>query len=382
MKNKFFSLLLLGIIFLGVLSCKKKDPEEETEPTVPTTYNFSNVDISGQVVRLLLLMELESKMQQAKATVVTNTELRVLFDSVNSSASINKYTNFGTGKSLAGSFFASSANLSLQGAMKDSIRKWLDTIAVRSGNADALIRSDGVDLSQAVAKTIMGGVFYDQAVNKYLVNVTTADNSSATFSSGKGTNMEHYFDEAFGYFGAARDYNNLTDAQLAAATPSNADGNNSTDTLTEMNFKYYAATAAKRDATGLGTDFTKELFDAFLLGRYSISNVDYASRDAAILTIKTTWEEIIAATVLHYINDTKADIASSSADLNKHWSEMKFYFNMIPLYPSNKVGSTEILAINLLLGNKPSDTNATALDQAAEKIRAAYGFTTTQRDNW
>lgn len=368
---------LLAITVL-CFSCKKDDegdlirPEDQT----PTTYNFSNVNYSGQVVRLLLLMDLEAKMQEATTNVVAGEELRKLFDSTNTY--LNKYTSISTNKGLAQSFYMSSSASSLRAAMLDSVRNWLDTIAARSGNANALVRQDGVDLSQAVAKTIMGGVFYDQAVNKYLVKVATDDNDKVT--EGNGTTMEHSFDEAFGYFGAARDYNSYTDDQIKSGAHIDSDGDGIKDTLSEMNFRYFAATAAKRELGG--SNYTKELFDAFLTGRYSISNKKYAERDAAIATIKSKWEEIIAATVIHYINDTKADIESSNANLSKHWSELRFYFNMLPLYSANKLGLTSIGTINNLIGLSPSATTPEKLAEAADIIQDAYGFSDDQKNNW
>ena len=86
--------------------------------------------------------------------------------------------------------------------------------------------------------------------------------------------MEHAWDEAFGYFGAARDYVRYTDEQLAGSVDdftfdSNGDGN--IDFKSEYNFGL-SRNAGKRDKGGSGVNFTQEIFDAYLKGRTLITN--------------------------------------------------------------------------------------------------------------
>ncbi|MFN3403752.1 MAG: DUF4856 domain-containing protein [Cytophagaceae bacterium] len=376
-------LLTVSIFSLSLLLAACKPDKKSPEPTdqVPGTYNFDGVEISGQIVRQLLLLDLEAKMESAKTTAVSSQELRALFDSTNTA--LNLYTDLSSGKRLSDSFlrFTSASvgqdnpNSTFRLAFIDSVRTWLDTIALRSQNestrSKAYIRHDGVDLKQAVAKSIMGGVFYDQAVNKYLAKVPN-DNNSEIVAGKNYTVMQHSYDEAFGYFGAMRNYNNYSDTEKRNPGEFDANGDGKIDPLSERNY-FFSKTAASRDlnvnySTG-ARDYTKEIFDAFILGRYSLDKYDYSTRDFAIIQVKSKWDEIIAATVVHYIIETE----KGGADLSKHWTEMKYYFFIHSVAP-NKLSATQKAQLDQLFGKKPSDATAENLALAKEIIKSVYGF--------
>ena len=137
----------------------------------------------------------------------------------------------------------------------------------------------------------------------------------------------HHWDEAFGYFGAARDYSRYSDDDLAGkgsgfVFDSNGDGK--IDFRSEYNFGL-SRNAGKRDRGGTGVDFTGETFTAFLTGRALISNGGSTTEIAAQRQAAANgMEKVIAATVIHYINDTLADMADLGTanenipNLNKH----------------------------------------------------------------
>ena len=79
----------------------------------------------------------------------------------------------------------------------------------------AYTTDDGVDMSQMINKVLIGAVPYYQATGVYLNSLLERDNSEARDGTDPYTAMEHAWDEAFGYFGAARDYFRYTDDQLA-----------------------------------------------------------------------------------------------------------------------------------------------------------------------
>lgn len=377
---------------LTMTSCKKEEgctdpnslnynPDAEVDDgsceyastyTVPSEYSFSNVFYGGQTVRLLLLKDLVAKINTATTTTVTAAELNAIYTNTP-----DMYTSISSGKKLEDKV----ANQTV----KDSIQLWFSQIEAMSGSAGTYVRADGVDLKQMVEKTLMGAVFYYRAVNDYLNPIASKDNSTVT--PGQGTTMEHAWDEAFGYFGAARDFNTYTDAEIISPGKKDSNGDGTFDPQSEVNY-YYAQTAAKRDAgasafaSGSQTNFTGTIFSEFLKGRAGISNKEYSPRDNAVTSIKQNWDKIIAATVIHYINEVKSDITNSGVDLNKHWAEMKGYFNMIPHNNTNMLGTSNIATINGYIGNKPADATIANLDAAAGIIKTAYGFTTEQIDNW
>lgn len=369
---RYASLLALSAV---LFSCSPDDPAEPPSVGAPSTYTFENVNYSGQVIRILLLQDLETLI---KVPNVTRAQLTSAFEDNNEVQ--GKYTELGTGKSLKGAFLASPTHKDTQTQTEwlQQINNWLDTVAAGKTTTD-----QGIDLTQAIPKVLMGAIFYDQATNKYFNMAVDPQYDQAQ--------REHYFDEAFGYFGAARNYNEYTDQEIIDGVSAwkDFDGDGQIDTTSELNFKYYAATAAKRDKGSSGftsgqTNYTNTLFTNFVNGRYAIVQQDAVARDLAIANIRNAWEEIIAATVVHYINDTKADLAAdpvNTANLNKHWGEMKYYFATLSFNPNNKLGAN-YSTVDALLGENPSDTNAQDLDAAAAALKTTYGFTDEQISNW
>lgn len=384
MRSTILSISLLLFIFTWN-GCKKDQPNpddngDDNKYKIPSTYNFQNTSYPGQTVRLLLLRDLEEKIESIeKGKNVTAAELKAIFENSNS-----LHSGIATGKNLKDKFLASSYNQGKRQEKLDSLYAWFDQLEQLSSKGDSYIRADGVDLSQMVPKTIMGYVFYDQAINKYLESVNSDLNKDP--QKGRGTDMEHHFDEAFGYFGAARDYNTYSDAEIKSSGEKDSDGNGKIDPESEQCF-YYARTAAKRDVgtSSLSgddqTDYTKTLFDAWLNGRASISNKDYATRDKAITTIRKNWDNIIAATVIHYLNEVIDEI-NNGKDISEHWAEAKGYSSMIPVSQYKKLSDGDINMLNTYLGQVPGDAKVDNLKKAKDLIRKAYGFSTAQVSNW
>lgn len=392
--NYFSKLTLAALVGISVTvtSCKKQegctDPTSlnydadaevddgsctyDTDKDVPTTYTFDNINYKGQVVRILLLKDLVTKIEDAKTTPgsVTSADLLAIYENT-----AGLYTSISTGKKLSDKC---EADADVQ------VRSWFSQIETLSTTGKGYTTDDSLDLKQLVEKTLMGSVLFYQAADKYLANISSQDNNTVT--PGEGTKMEHNWDEAFGYFGAARDYNNYTDDEIKGDGTKDSNGDGSIDQLSEQCF-YFSQTAAKRDAgtsaftTSSQTNYTKAIFDAWLAGRTAIVNKNYSSRDTYKASVLLNWEKIIAATVLHYINEVKGDIATSGADFPKHWGELKGYYGMLQYYSSNKMGS-QFATVDALIGSKPSATSVANLDSAAETIKQVYGFTDEQKTGW
>ena len=67
------------------------------------------------------------------------------------------------------------------------------------------VRPGGLDLGQMTQKVMWGAIAYWQGTSKYMSKIPNDDNTMS--DDGDYTAMEHHWDESFGYFGAARDYN-------------------------------------------------------------------------------------------------------------------------------------------------------------------------------
>ena len=270
--------------------------------------------------------------------------------------------------------------------------------------------ADGLDLSQMVNKVLIGAILFDQLSSKYLADILDRANTAPTGDGKPDTEQEHRFDEAYGYFGAARNYSSYTDIELAGSLSDYAKDSNSDGTLdftTEYNFGI-SRNAGKRDKGGTGTDFTGDIFSAFLNGRTAIVNGDVTALATHRKAASEGFEKVLAATVVHYINDSMADMATLTADqitnknnydLNKHWGEMKgFTFALQFGYRGSATGGpmaiiseASVIALHALMGNAPvyaavgspeHDAYLADLKAAKDILKSAYGFSDTNMANW
>lgn len=328
------------------------------------------------------------------------------------------------------------------GSPEALVRDWFDTIADNvlmdlsgagrsvnfSGSGVQVLTvyqtDDGLDLKQLVEKFVRGAVTLSQGMDDYLDDDVdgkglrtdnTGPDDGAPFTA-----LEHQFDEGFGYFGAARDYNDYTDDEIAGAggRPDwengyhDSDGSGTIDLDAEFNFGH-STNAGKRDrGSTTGTDFSQATFDAFLEGRAIINEAvgrdltddEMADLQAQRDIIVENWEKAVSATVVHYINDTLGDMADfgmadySYADHTKHFGEMKGFalglqFNpRSPLHEDNDGdGTVDFEQLHGLIGQKPvlpDDTDQAIEDYEADLLAArallqtAYGFARDDVENW
>lgn len=306
------------------------------------------------------------------------------------------------------------------------------TIALGKGTE---VDDKGRNLRQLLQKFLLGAVNFSQLSNDYL----KADfaNQLAQEGTKAYAGGEHNWDEAFGYYGAARNNNDFTDDEAVGKTPgtgftasraawangyNDANGDGSIDVRSEFNLalSQNCAKRDRKDADGDGvgdTNLSKEAFDAFLLGRHVLSEATatgaLSAGQAAVVTAQAkaaslAVEKCIAATVIHYINDVTDDISTISngqyanaknfTDYAKHWSEMKGFALGLQFSPDSPfhastsaladlkqilsdMGDAPVLADGSQNGVAATGTADEALaayvvtlDAAKEKLATAYGF--------
>ena len=286
------------------------------------------------------------------------------------------------------------------------VNGWLNELAVAGKT-----RANGVRLDQMIQKTLWGAVSYWQGTSKYMSKIPDDDNTMSD-DGDPYTAMEHHWDESFGYFGAARDYNTgYTDDDDRKSGPyndSNSDG--SIDFKSEFN-SGWAVTAAKRDLCSgcdVNHDFTKTIFDSYLEGRALIYNqapLDeiLAQRDI----ILNEWEKVVAAVSIHYVNDVAEDIATiitagdttaapmsdATADYENHWGEMRGYtqglmYNDFKVIP--EVNLNRILGVMGTAPVYPENGDFSAMQEYHDALvgevraifKASYGFSDANVANW
>lgn len=427
--------LALGIITLN--SCKPKEKivieevevQVSTEQNIPSTYAFtsrfsegvSSVSHTGQTARQLLIQDIKLLIEKNTASGnKVKTDVLALFNTTGTptgnslttagSFGINEvtYSNIASGKNLIDKTSDASV-ISYNKSAETLIGEWLDAIDTRidagKTGSDAYTSDDYLDYNQLINKTLSGAVIYSQGANNYLGKVLTEDNIEPKSTGSTYTTMEHVWDEAFGYFGAARDYSSYTDIELKNGDLKDSDKDGKINFHGEYNFGI-SRNAAKRDVGATDAiDFSKEAFDLFLAGRTAISNkrsateIEPYAKNACIV-----WEKVIAATLVHYINDVKSDLdVSGFGSLAKHFSEAKGF--LISLQYGNtkyqQISTGDLNTLHTLLGQNPvtntvstlpktnkavsSKTIAqykTDLDEANTILRRVYNFSDNNVQNW
>ncbi|OBT08301.1 hypothetical protein A9267_11375 [Shewanella sp. UCD-FRSSP16_17] len=286
------------------------------------------------------------------------------------------------------------------------------------------IDENGVDLAQLIQKFLLMSITYSQSADDYFGVDTegkglTTDNINPAKDGAAYTNLEHQFDEGFGYFGAARNYLEYSDVEIAGKVTEDegrADWNGSHDTdsdgkidlRSEYNFGQ-SVNAAKRDLgtadNAMPTDYTMQAMEAFIAGRKIINdNVGSALTEAQMTELETyamagvkAWENAIVATVIHYINDVSADLAplatgGDSADFNyenlaKHYSEMKGFALGLQFSEYAVISDEDFETVHELFATQPEltgdvDGYIEDLTEARDILQASYELDADNVANW
>ena len=269
----------------------------------------------------------------------------------------------------------------------------------------------GLDYRQLIQKFMTGAIAWSQGADDYMDNDLDGKGiNSDNTAQAKGKNytaLEHVWDEAFGYFGAAINYIDYTDDELSGKSGRDAykkgyndfDGDGSISIVKgEYNFGH-AVNAAKRDrgaAKLSATDFSTDAWNAFIRGRTLIAAAGGALtadqmaelvslRDAAL----NAWEKAIAASAVHYVNDTLQDMNKfgnadySFIDHAKHWSELKGFALCLQFRRDSPLKPEDFQTLQDKIGIKPVLTTASDAEKNAYKVKlrearsilqTAYGF--------
>ena len=432
MLNNSKLLYFLSFLLMLTIGCEDEEATDNDTDTMtmetPTEFVFesrfeehageSSVSYSGQVVRNLLVNDIKSLIASNVGGGNTATINSMMANddpnlAIYTGSGLNtvqtKYHDISTSQlndRLAA--VTSYADPGYGANAQDMITGW---VAESEGYS---VRPGGLDLGQMTQKVMWGAIAYWQGTSKYMSKIPNDDNTMSD-DGDPYTAMEHHWDESFGYFGAARDYNtgysDDTDRKTDPYNDSNGDG--LIDFKTEYNMGW-AVTAAKRDlvdGVSVDYDFTKTIFDAYLEGRTLIYN--QAPLDEILVQrdiILNTWEKVVAAVSIHYINDTMNDLEAliSAGDSNLawdnlpesgdgykyniHWAEMRAYAHGLIYNDFKLISDADIATVLGYMGTAPayndgSDFSAMQtlhdnLALAKPILQAAYGFSDAHMANW
>ena len=428
MINNSKLLYFLSFLLMLAIGCEDADEEVVDDTTIetPTEYVFesrfdegvSSVSYSGQVVRNLLVNDIKGLIADnigGGNTAIINSMMAnddpnlAIYSASGLNTVQTNYQDISTSQlndrlAAVTSYIDPGYNANAQ----DMIAGWVAESELYS------VAPGGLDLGQMAQKVMWGAIAYWQGTSKYMSKIPGDDNSVSD-EGDPYTAMEHHWDESFGYFGAARDFNtgysDDTDRKTDPYNDSNGDG------LIDFKSEYnagWAITAAKRDlidGVSVDYDFTKTIFDAYLEGRTLIYN---QAPLADILTqrdiILNNWEKVVAAVSIHYINDTMSDLAGliAAADTslawdnlpaegdgykyNIHWAEMRAYAHGLIYNDFKLISDADIATVLGYMGTSPayndgSDFSAMQtlhdnLALAKPILQAAYGFSDAHMANW
>jgi hypothetical protein len=391
--RKTVSTVLLASTVLMTVGCSKDEEVVEpvaqsstptptptpTDPTytVPSTYVFvdgssaSTVSFSGQQQRLEMLSELTSYMKTANTpgAAVSAQTLRDMYANANSfmwaddpGLGMNPTTKQLKSKTAVSGGSASPTVTAIfeawmgdmasvsNGSMSNSTQSYGTGGVWTNGTKSYLQSAEGLEYTQLIEKGLMAAVFYSQMTTNYLANISTDDNSAIV--DGKTyTEMQHHWDEAYGYFTSEIDY------------PTN--GTN----------RFWGKYANGRESV-LGS--ATAIATAFRTGRAAIDNNDYTARDAQAAIINMEMEKVLAGTAIHYLNDAKGSFGSENTLMNHQLSEAWAFLNGLrygqPCIGGNGMSAANIDAALALIGTDFSAVTVANLDAAIDLIATNTGL--------
>ena len=397
-------LLLNGmLIFSSILIFQGCSEDEDTattapdEVTAPDSYQFgsrfdgddvSSVSYSGQTVRNVLIGDIKSTIANTgSGTSTTAAALVALYENSSETATLLNdatiaYQDIST-KSVSGKIATDMGDVIGYGILPDAlIRTWFD--AVEAYDYDQT--PTGLHIDQMVGKGLLGMVGYYQATSVYFdkVNDDTEDNSVASDGTDPYTDMEHHFDEAFGYYGAAIGYKNMTESERQ----SSGSAKTAAEYTTLVNFDWAKYASKRSNVTGCSqsTGLDDSIMDAFLLGRAHISAESPLSDiQEQMDNVMTGWETVVAANVIHYAREVHELMVSGDATFNcqthapdtgnscgKLWSEMAPFAIALQFNEESNLLALEagddLATLQGVIGMAPPATNTIADQDNMELI--------------
>lgn len=374
--NKISMLLIATVLFA---SCAKKgcmDPTaanydsnaEKTDDncdysyTVPQNYEFTDengnntVSFTGQTARMDMLSEMVTYLKTANNNAAVTLDAAVLLSMYD-----NTYTNWDdselddNGKQLKNKTALGDAGIQ---AMFEG---WMTAAAAAtpSTNTSYLQDVSGLEWTQVIEKGLMSACFVSQMTSNYLGEISE-DNNTEIIEGKYYTEMEHHWDEAYGYFTDAPDY------------PTNG---------TNRFWGKYANKSYLEDNIGSATDIAT----AFRTGRAAIASGNIADALYQAEIIKSESKQMVAGMALHYLNDVKAQVSSGGdqSSINHSMSEaLAFIYGIQFVTDSPDMSYTEVMSIVNQI--EPSvagiSQNIMEINSIIDQVAAASGLTDKKND--
>jgi len=396
MKRLIFGLALGSLCFT---SCSSDDNNIETTPelNVPANYTFeadggSTVNYPGQTLRLRMVKEIFSSFNDFDTQ--SQESLSNMFSNENtpfSPADLNETSKSVKSKVAASKLYFSSNNVEsseIKADFESYIAEQMSEVKanqnevaaagqagqIADGAKTRYVNAKGLELNQAFAKGLIGGLLTDQILNNYLSEAVLdeGDNrennkNGVTEESTNYTTMAHKWDEAYGYL--------YGDPSIPMEDP-NTVLNESDDHLL---FNYLGVVEGDSDFTGIA----EETFEAFKIGRAAIEAGKYEVRDQQTATIRENISKVIAVRAVHYLAagakalEEGTNRGGAFHELSEAYGflySLRFTHNPETGTPYLTPGKIETFKEQMLAENGFWSLTPETLNNMAEEIAAKFDF--------
>jgi hypothetical protein len=376
MKKTLFLFFIFSISFL-ITSCEKDEEDNHnnnghnnSDLVAPDTYNFerdgvNTVYFSGQTCRLEMADSIYGSLNNPSYTIL---QIMQMFDD-----GTGFPVEFECGKNVGSKTAASPlASSTVKGQFNDMVEHlvnnvyphWTDNASMgvagqitTSTGSIYQVDAKGLEIDQAFIKGLIGALCVDQITNNYLT-ASKLDGDGTTndingLGAGEYTNMEHYWDEGFGYL-YGRD--NQTNPALGVGVLLNK----------------YLKKVNNSNEPGIAN----VIYDAFKLGRAAIVAGDYTIRDEQSVIIKNHIDKVIAYKAVDYLTEGAQDIINGYPREDTFHGLSEGYGFILSLQFTNYFSNSQVNdMLDVMMDNNGFwDISAVDLNDIADEISTAAGL--------
>jgi hypothetical protein len=221
-------------------------------------------------------------------------------------------------------------------------------ILSEGGTKQYFFDENGMEHIQLIEKGLMGSLLYHQITSVYLTDSKigpSVDNTNVI--PGKGTDMEHHWDEAFGYLGLPEDYpTNTEDVRFLG--------------------KYIHA---REPLMQSGT----KIMNAIIAGRFAITENDMQEKDIQAEIVISELEKAMGGTGIYYINSAMTNI-TDAALRNHALSEAIAFIRALKFNDGKSIVTQDIDRAIELIGDDLNNVSTDDLIEARTIIANALGL--------
>lgn len=377
-----FTILMMSLFITG---CDKEDNDDHDHNNnnmvvAPETYMFerdgqSTVAFSGQTCRLQMAKDIYDALNNPDMYTADQV-LEMFNDGTGFSYAYDCGKNVG-GKTAASSSASSTVKPMfeemIEELFEDVAPNWTSTASMgvsgqitTSSGSTYQVNGLGLEMDQAFIKGLMGAMCVDQMNNNYLTSTKLDGDGTTNDTNGLGageyTNMEHCWDEGYGYLYG---YNNL-----------HVGGSDDNNTGVAIGSGVLLNKYLKKINDSNEPGITDVIYDAFKLGRAAIVAGDYTLRDEQAQSIAENIDKIIAYKAIDYLRGGATTIDSGAPREDAFHGLSEGYGFVLSLQFTSYFSNADVNSMldQMMSGNGFWDISAADLNTMADQIESAAGL--------